>query len=86
LICLLLVTVDAEKGLREARSYRDQLERMHNTRDEERKAVDQHMHELEDKIGKVMSSLEDERARREEVQDLNKDLRLIVDKLRGQVS
>jgi phage shock protein A len=78
--------VDAEKGLREARSYRDQLERMHNTRDEERKAVDQHMHELEDKIAKVMTSLEDERARREEVQDLNKDLRLIVDKLRGQVS
>ena len=64
--------VDAEKALREAKSYREQLERMHRIREEERKGVDQHVQDLDEKVAKTTASYEEEKCRREEVQDINK--------------
>lgn len=77
--------VEAEKAIREAKSYREQLERMHRIREDERKGVDQHVHDLEEKVTKTTSSYEEEKSRREEVHELNKDLRSIIDKLRLQM-
>ena len=79
------LVVEAEKALREAKSYREQLERMHRLREDERKGVDQHVHELEEKVAKATVGYEEEKSRREEAQDANKDLRSLIDKLRAQM-
>jgi len=79
------LVIEAEKSIREAKSYREQLERMHRLREDERKGVDQHVHDLEDKVAKVTAGYEEEKTRREEVQDANKDLRSLIDKLRAQM-
>jgi myosin protein heavy chain len=76
---LIVVT---EKALRDGQSAKENLERMIKIKENERKAADAHMLELERKILAVTGCIEEEKSKRIEVQELNKDLRSTIDKLR----
>ena len=74
---------NAEKAMREARSAQDLMERFERMRDEERKTTAKSLRECEERIASLSVEKEEEIKRRVEVQDLNKDLRSTIDKLRA---
>ena len=76
--------VNEEKALREMRSFMDKVEKLERLRNEQKSNFARISRELEDKLSSASLSLEEETRRRVEVQDLNKDLRVMVDKLRSE--
>ena len=78
-------TVSADKSARESRSAKEQLEQITKICNDERKAFDATIRDSFDKITEMTSKFDDESRRRQELQDINKDLRTLVDKLRNQV-
>jgi myosin protein heavy chain len=73
-----------EKAVRDMWSATERLEKVERLRDEQKIGYGRAIRELEEKMKSVATSQEEEQRRRIEVQDLNKDLRVMVDKLRSE--
>ena len=78
-------TVEAEKATRESRSSRELLERLQKQHDEEYKAMHASLKEITDRLEVVMRSKDQEILKRNEVMEQNKELRLIIEKLRSTI-
>ena len=79
------MSVDFDKAIREKKSCKDQLEKIQRLQENERTAFEAATRELSDKLNAAVMAKEEEIGRRMEIQDLNKDYRSSIDKLRGQV-
>jgi len=73
-----------EKALREMRSAQEKLEKVERIRIEQKNSYGRAINELEEKLKSISTTHEEELRRRVEVQDLNKDLRAMIDKLRSE--
>lgn len=77
--------VESEKTIREGKTYRENYDRLLRLLEDERKGHSAAIKELSEKLTTVHITREEEAGKREEVQELNKELRNTIDKLRMQV-
>ena len=77
--------VEAEKATRESRSSRELLERLQKQHDDEYKVMHASLKEITDRLEVVMRSKDQEILKRNEVMEQNKELRLIIEKLRSTI-
>lgn len=72
--------------MRECRSLREQKDKADRLRDDERRAFETGIREIAEKLSAAVVAREEEVGRRLEVQEMNKDYRATIDKLRIQAS
>jgi chromosome segregation ATPase len=78
-------SADYEASIRESKSSQDHVDRLQRLHHDENKVLEEAMNVMQLKLNEALGMKEMEYQRRSEVQDTNKELRLTVDKLRGQV-
>ena len=83
---LTTVRTETEKSIRDGRAATNNYGRMMALHEEERKATESALRELTDKLHSAAVASEEEVGRRLEVQDLNKELRMTIDKLRSELT
>lgn len=76
---------ETDKYIREGKSAKEAYDRMMRLHEEERKTIELAMKDYEDKLNSLVVSKEEEVGRRVELQDVNKELRITIDKLRQQI-
>jgi hypothetical protein len=74
-----------ERIQREYLSTREALDRARAQHEEERKSMETAMRTMEEKMKQIESERIDDSAKRREIQEQNKSLRITVDNLRAQV-
>jgi chromosome segregation ATPase len=77
--------VESERTIREGKTYRENYDRLIRLLEDERKAHTSAVKELSEKLTTVHIAREEEAGKREEIQELNKELRNTIDKLRMQI-
>jgi hypothetical protein len=77
---------EAERAGREAKSTREMFERLQRIYDENQVSSQENMKSLAEQLESVTIAKEAERALKVDVQEQNKELRVIIDKYRAQVS
>ena len=80
-----MVSVECDKAQRDGKTHKEQLEKIQRLQDNERAAFESSTKELSDRLNAAVISKEEEVGRRHEIQELNKDYRTNIDKLRSQV-
>ena len=80
-----VLRVNGEKASREYRSVKDALHRSTTQYEEEKKAFEVVMKDLEEKVAQTVHTREEEMRQRHHVQEQNTELRLTIDSLRSQV-
>ena len=78
--------MESDKAHRESKSQREQLEKLQRLQENERAAFESATKELSDRLNAAVIGREEEVGRRHEIQELNKDYRSNIDKLRTQVN
>ena len=76
--------VESERTIREGKTYRENYDRLLRLLEDERKGHASTIKEISEKLTSSLTSKEDEVGKREEIQELNKELRNTIDKLRIQ--
>jgi myosin protein heavy chain len=74
-----------EKVLRETKSTKEEADRAHQSLENERRATEHAMKEMHARLNELAIQKEEESSKKFEVQELNTDYRLTIDKLRNQV-
>jgi chromosome segregation ATPase len=82
---IVTIKLESEKASKECRSAKEALEKFKRVQIEERKQTSASVRSMGDKLSTLSSSKEDEAGKRKTVQELNKDLRGLVDQMRVQL-
>lgn len=85
IIACAITTVEFDKAHRDSKSQREQLEKVQRLQESERAAFESATRELSERLNAAVVNKEEEIGRRHEIQELNKDYRANIDKLRVQV-
>ena len=81
----MLLSVEAEKAVRDSRSAKELLERQQRLHEEEQKSTQATLRELTERLQVAVLGQEQEAAKRVDAQEQCKDSRISCDKLRAQV-
>ena len=84
-ICMSLCAVDCDRAQRDGKTHKEQFEKIQRLQENERSAFEAGTKELSERLNAAVISKEEEVGRRHEIQELNKDYRTNIDKLRSQV-
>jgi hypothetical protein len=79
-----LNAVEAERSAREAKSTREMFERLQRVYDEQQLQSEQNIKSLMESLEHTSIAREQEKSTKEECQEQNKELRIIIDKYRSQ--
>jgi predicted RNase H-like nuclease (RuvC/YqgF family) len=74
--------VECDRAIRESKTKQKQLDKFHQLQANERTTFEQTLKDVSEKLNTAVVSKEEEIGRRNEVQEINKDYRNTIDKLR----
>jgi predicted RNase H-like nuclease (RuvC/YqgF family) len=77
-----MLAVECDRAIRESKTKQEQLDKFHQLQANERTTFEQTLKEVSEKLNTAVVSKEEEIGRRNEVQEINKDYRNTIDKLR----
>ena len=77
--------MELERSNRDLRSLQDLLEKSNRAYSDDKRTSEAEMKALEDRLHVMVAQKEEALARKREVQDMNAELRLIIDRMRAHV-